>query len=361
MGVYPLSIQPMRPLRSKLLRRLAATSILASLSLAAPSRALGAEPTPSELSVARRLFDEGKAAFDAGRWQEAAGKFRQATAIKDTPGMRFHLARCEEEQGALVEALVEYDRAQELMEHGAKAPDVERLLPEAREKVKAKIGQLVLRLPADTPAVTVELDGKAVLPSVLSLPLPVNPGTHRLRATAAGRQAFSVEVTVPVGGTEHLTIDLPPDPQAQPAAPVTTTRPAPRAEDAAISGRSLALAGEATLFVAAVTTGVVFQIKRGAAADRYASANRLILAQLDDPAQIDSACHQRLEGCEQLVAAEDDRSRAGTVAAVAFVAAGASAVAFGLTYWLWPQGQAPVDVRVGAAPRRLGLTVSGSF
>jgi tetratricopeptide (TPR) repeat protein len=104
--------------------------------LRAPSAAAATEPTPSELSVARRLFDEGRAAEDAGHWREAADKFRKATAIKDTPGMRFHLAKCEEQQGAFVEALVEFDRARELIDSGMKAADVEKLLADARERVR---------------------------------------------------------------------------------------------------------------------------------------------------------------------------------------------------------------------------------
>lgn len=126
----------------------------AGLALAPPAAVLAAEPTPSEISVARRLFDEGKSAEENGRWREAADKFRQAAAIKDTPGIRFHLARCEEERGALVEALVEYDRARELLDGGVKAPDVERLLPEARERVRARVAHVTLRLPdgVQTPA-----------------------------------------------------------------------------------------------------------------------------------------------------------------------------------------------------------------
>src|SRR5262249_11935603 len=89
----------------------------------APAARAAQEPSPTEISVARRLFDEGRAAEDAGRWREAAEKFRKATSIKDTPGMRFHLARCEEEQGAFVEALVEYDRARELIDSGVRAAD----------------------------------------------------------------------------------------------------------------------------------------------------------------------------------------------------------------------------------------------
>ncbi|MDF3065597.1 MAG: hypothetical protein K0R38_1198 [Polyangiaceae bacterium] len=128
--------------------RYSAPLVLGLFLAASPRVATAApEPTPSEISVARRLFEEGKAAEDAGRYRDAADRFRKAIAIKDTPGMRFHLARCEEEQGALVEALVEYDRAREMLDSGFKAPDVERLLPEARQRVQDKVASVTLRLP----------------------------------------------------------------------------------------------------------------------------------------------------------------------------------------------------------------------
>ena len=125
----------------------ALSSLGIALALATPVPAMAAEPTASEISVARRLFDEGRAAADAARWAEAAGKFRRAVAIKDTPGLRYHLARCEEEQGSFVEALIEYDRARELIDAGTRAADVEQLLPAARERVRAKVALLTLRLP----------------------------------------------------------------------------------------------------------------------------------------------------------------------------------------------------------------------
>jgi hypothetical protein len=38
-----------------------------------------------------------------------------------------------------------------------------------------------------------------------------------------------------------------------------------------------------------------------------------------------------------------------------------SAAAFGLTYWLWPAESAPADLKVGAGPGRLGVSVAGRF
>jgi hypothetical protein len=361
MGVYPHRGRPMRTVRSNpvsvLLLGLSALAV-------APGPANAAEPTPSEISVARRLFEEGKAAEDAGRWREAAAKFRQATAIKDTPGIRFHLARCEEEQGALVEALVEYDRARELLERGAKAPDVERLLPAASEKVRAKVAMLTLRLPEEVSGVSVELDGKAISPTVLGVALPVNPGAHRLEAVAPGRKPFALDLSLATGEVKQVAIELARDEAAAGAPPPATRAPAPaarRADDSPFAGRTVVLVAEGSLFVAGLATGIVFSIKRSAADDRYERANRIVVSQQPDPSKLDSACSMPLEGCADVIQARDERAQAGTIAAIGFVAAGVSAAAFGLTYWLWPTETPPADLTVSAGPGRFGFALAGSF
>ena len=110
-----------------------------------------------------------------------------------------------------------------------------------------------------------------------------------------------------------------------------------------------------------LATGILFTVKRSAAADRYEAANRIVLQQIDNPADQDSACRMRVEGCNELTQAQDDRTEAGRLAVAGFVLAGASAAAFGLTYWLWPQEPPPGEVTVGAGPGSLGLSVSGRF
>jgi len=327
------------------------------------------EPTPSELSVARRLFDEARAAEDAARWREAADKFRQAIAIKDTPGMRFHLARCQEEQGAFVEALVDYDRARELIDSGVRAADVEKLLADARERVRAKVALLTVRLPSGVENVSVELDGKALSGSVLGVPMPINPGVHRVSAVAVGRQPFAKELALGTGEVRQLPIELPiatTVPQAAPApasiSPVAAeARSRPHADDGAVSTRTIVLIGEASLFTAALGTGIVFSVAHGSANRRYEDANRELLASIGGSDPDGTACSPPRDGCAQVDQAIDDRARAGTLAATGFITAGVSAAAFGLTYWLWPGGGAPAEVRASVAPGHAGLSVSGRF
>jgi hypothetical protein len=337
-------------------------------SLYAAGALAASEPTPSELSVARRLFDEGRLAEDAARWHEAAEKFRKATAIKDTPGMRFHLARCEEEQGAFVEALVEYDRARELIDSGLRAADVEKLLADARERVRAKVALLTVRLPSGVENVSVELDGKSLSGSVLGVPMPINPGVHRVSAVAVGRMPFARELALGTGEVRQVPIELPVAttvPKALPAPAAAATAAAPRralrADETAVPTRTIVLVGEASLFAAALGTGIVFSVARSSANVRYERANRTVLDQVGGNDADGRACATPREGCADLDQAGKDRMHAAAFATGGFIAAGVSAAAFGLTYWLWPSGGAPAEVHASAAPGQARLAISGRF
>lgn len=351
-------------LRSQPQHLISLVLLFGASSLASP--AVGAaEASAPEISVARRLFDEGKAAEDAGRFREAAEKFRKAVAIKDTPGMRFHLARCEEEQGAFVEALLEYDRARELIEGGVKAVDVEKLLPEARERVRAKLSQLTLRLPDGIQSAEVVLDDKLLSDSVIGSALPVNPGNHRVRASAAGRQSYTAEVVLTQGESKQIVIELPPEAAAAPGpAPIPYVAggrsKTATVDDSKVPWRTVVLVGEASLFAAALTSGVVFTIAKNGAEDRYDTANERVLSQFGGPDPMGIACAQQLDGCGELEQARQDRDRDAKLATVGFVAAGASAVAFGLTFVLW-KNDPPARVGASFAPGRAGLSVSGTF
>jgi len=93
-------------------RELFAWALLTALALR--TSMTSADPLPTEIALARRLFADAKTAEDAKDWPTAASHLRDAISIKETSGLRFHLAYCEEQQGLLVESLVDYDRADDL-------------------------------------------------------------------------------------------------------------------------------------------------------------------------------------------------------------------------------------------------------
>ena len=211
-------------------RGVAIAAVLGCVALARPARA--GEPaakgarvaTPAEIAVARRLFHEAAKLEKDKQWADAAKKLAQAVGIKETPGLRFHLAFCEENMGKLVQALVDYDRAAEMISDGVKAPDVAARLDPARAALKKRVPMLTVTLPADVPGATLEVDGHAMAPAVVGQPMPLDPGQHKLEADADGYTPFQATVTLAEG--DRKTTDVKLEKAAPtPAAPAATSRP----------------------------------------------------------------------------------------------------------------------------------------
>lgn len=327
-------------------------------------------PTPAELAAARRLFEEGRLAEEAGRFRDAAERFRQVTAIKDTPGIRFHLARCEEEQGAFVEALIEYDRARELIDSGVRAPDVERLLPEAREHARAKVAQLIVRLPEGVAGGSVTLDDKPLSASALGVPLPANPGHHRLSASASGRRPFATEIDLSSGETKLVSVELPESTDAKPAPSAAPLRPARAAmpvtplahPERGMSSRTAVLITEASLAALGLAGGIGFSVAKSSADERYRQADAAIVESSVNGDPNGAACGGKSppSACNDLAAARSDSRSDGQLALAGFVASGAFAAAFGLTYWLWTD-DADIRAHAWVAPGQATLAVAGRF
>lgn len=330
----------------------------------APARAQ--EPSPTELAVARRLFEDATDLERMERWELAASKLREAVAIKDTPGLRFHLAHCEENMGQLVEALLNYERARDLIAGGAKAPDVEALLEPARLSVERRLPTLVLVTPVGVKEMDVEINGRPMARSVLGRPAPVNPGTHRILVKAPGYRDFLQEISIGEGLRRTVSVELQPIPL--PAAPPPTLPPVNtrRPDSASASGaRTFVLLGEAALTVAAAGMGVAYRIEQESARDRIPRARRRI----DElgTTTADSSCNGARAGstvdsaCRELHSAINDYDRARFLSAAGFVGAGVGAVSIVLTLALWPKNSEPPRVAITTDSERVWFSVSGTL
>ena len=172
-----------------------------------------ADPSAVEISSARQAFQSAVSLESAQQWAEATLKLREALAVKDTPGLRFHLAHCETEQGLLVEAALDYDRASELIAKGAKAPDVQKLLAPASAALKPRIPRVTVELPSDVLAPVATIDGKVFSLSELVLGVPLNPGRHELSVSAGGRIGFRRSLDLKEGEQPELHAELPRAPE----------------------------------------------------------------------------------------------------------------------------------------------------
>lgn len=341
-------------------------SLIACATFVSPHRAR-AEATAAEISAAKHAFESALAAEAEQRWADAVLKLREAIAVKDTPGLRFHLAHCESGLGQLLEASLEYERALELLRRGAKAPDVQKLLGPARAALLERIPRLTLEIPADVQAVRVSIDGRPYPPSELALGIPLDPGLYELRVQASGRRAFERALRLKEGDRIVLPVALPlvaqagdqaaPPLQVQQQASSSNVAPAP--ERRSSSTKLYLMIGESVLTAAGLGVGIGYAFARSAAGDRLAAAQASIdAAAPDNPMACSPPNSETITPCSELDAAFQDHNRASIVSQVGFVTAGVGAVALLTTWLLYPSPHAQASgfsVQPVAGLGRLGL------
>jgi len=361
-------------------RRLALAAALLASALAAPAFA---EPTAAEVAVARKAFGDAVALEKDKRWAEAEAKLREALGIKETPGLRYHLGFCLENQGKLVEALVEYDRAEEMLRLGAKAPDVFELVGPARDGVKKRVASVTLKLGAKVDGVVVELDGAPIKATLIGKALPQNPGKRVVTASAPGRQPFRRELELGEGDVREISIDLPAKGSASAPAPASAPSPAadrPKYGDSPApsegasasldraqppgSARTVVLIGEAAFTVIALGAGVFFTLQKGDSEDEIDKAHAELEAGNHDASVCRSPPENAKHACSELSTLTEQRDRQANLALAGFIGAGVGAAATLATFLLWkpaPKAQAALRVTPVAAPKTLGLGVVGRF
>jgi hypothetical protein len=367
-GVKRSVSAPWPQLRSALLILRGATALAVVLSTR-PAAAQAAEGEQADVVAARELFRQATTLEANGNWAEAESLLREAIALKETPGLRYHLAFAQTQRGKLVQALFNYDRAQQLIDAGAAAPDVQALLAPARAEIKRKIPTITLDLPADLSSLEILIDGRPVrLPAGQSYEL--NPGEHWLEVRAAGKQPFSSPFTLSEGEHERISAELrasvPSALAPQFAARSHSVRGEPRTTSSSTSSsssqRTLLLVGEGVL----VATGLGLGVWGLAALDDASSRARTAGERVDARSGGRSdACSSPSLGwrasCQELAGAIEDRSRATTLATAGFVTAGVGATAAIVTWLLWPTSSEAMEVQASSAPGGASCSVRGRF
>jgi len=292
---------------------------------------------------------------------------RAALTVKDTPGLRFHLAHCEEEQGQLVEASLDYDRASELLRQGAKAPDVQKLLVPASADLKRRIPRVSVEIPSDVPNPTAQIDGKPYAPSELALGQTLNPGQHQLSVSALGRDPFvsmftlkegdQVSIRVELKDTPRATRAMPQPPTSGPRVPVRSASAPPAPSGNATSPKLYLMIGESAVTVAGIALAVGYSVAEASARDRIQADQ----SQIDHAAQGDGACGSPDSAlsatCANLRASIAVHDRDVTGKTVGFVCAGVGAAALLTTWLVYPSHtqSAGLSVQPVVALGRVGL------
>jgi hypothetical protein len=194
--------------------------------------------TPAFADEATRLNREGLTAAKTD-WEVARQKFEQSYALAPRPLTLYNLAAAQEHTGQLVEARASYLKFLEQTKPGKdeqfRAAALKALPPLARAIPTIEIARIGLG--SD---VTIELDGRPLLPAELAEPVPANPGAHTIVARRDAETLVRRELTLVRGAREKIELVAPvpkivtPPPVIAPP-PVVPT-PVPREKSILSSG-----------------------------------------------------------------------------------------------------------------------------
>ena len=306
-------------------------SVIASVAAAATADVVAAD----------ELLRDGKALFEQKKFAEACPKLSESNQLDPSAGTMLALAICHEAQGKTASAWAEYgDAADRARDEGH--PEIEKAAATRREAIEPKLPRLTI-VPSTLAAVTVGLyvkrDGVFVAAAALGASVPVDPGEHRVEATAPGKRPFAADITI--GPGEKKTVDIPG------LRNDTGDGPAPPAE------RRSALSSQTRMEIAGIATGAAGVVALGVGTYFGLHARKLnesSKAGCDGDACFPDAKQQRL-----------DAISAGNWSTVAFIVGGVLVAGGATLFVLGRSKESGLQVAATGAAGGGTLFVAGRF
>jgi tetratricopeptide (TPR) repeat protein len=310
-------------------------------------------PAGGSNTLAEQLFAQARDLAKNNQWAEACPKFEASLRYDPVLGTRLNLATCYEHIGKLASAWGLY---RESIELAKKANDPKRAAYAQKQAtaLEPRLPKLAISAPANPPpGLVVKRDDTVVDPGAFGVGLYVDPGPHKVIASAPGFVELTLTVTLAEGKTEALSIpelvarpEPPPVVVTKPVAePVDEVETAPRSKT-----RMYAALGAGGAGVAAVAVGLGFGLK---ARSSYDDAEALCGEDLVCPAA-------SLPQGQKLVS--DARSSA-TISTVLVIGGGAAIAAGVIVYLTAPRTRERATARLVpvAHDRGAGLALTGAF
>ncbi|HEU4412050.1 MAG TPA: hypothetical protein VFS43_42810 [Polyangiaceae bacterium] len=332
-------------------RRRALGLALAFAALGPPSRALA----QSDAALAEDLFRRGRTLMGQNRVAEACAKFTDSHRLDPKLGTLLNLAVCHEKEGKTASAWAEFVEAASQASRSGQS-ERSRFARTKAQELEKRLVRVEFRVDAPAAEQTVSLGPKPIPSSAWGVPIPVDPGTYAVSASAPHKITWKGELVVPEKSTAAVPFAVPAladEPPAPPPPPPTATAAptAPEPEPPSGGGNWRLPAGLVAggVGLAGLAVGTVFGLRT--------------LAKESDA---DEECEGRYCSTRGLELHDESR-RAATVSTVGF-AAGVVGLGLGTYFLLSSGGRAPGAPKAGAlewAPhlsrQGLGLQVEGTW
>jgi hypothetical protein len=174
--------------------------------LFAPSLAWAA-PTLAEKATAQALFEDGLQLMGAKNYAEACPKLEESERLDPALGTRFRLSECEEAVGRLASAWAGFLEVADLA-HAAGQADREVVARQKAASLEPKLSKInVIVTQPDIAGLEVSHDHVIIGRGQWGTPVPIDPGTYTITATAPQKKPWRGNVTISADGkTGTLTV-----------------------------------------------------------------------------------------------------------------------------------------------------------
>jgi serine/threonine-protein kinase len=206
---------------STLLARLCAVTLM---SIAGPTLAQSA----GNKAAAEAAFEQGQQLMQAGDFRQACLKFEASQKLDQGIGTLLYLADCYEKIGRTASAWATFKEAASMA--GAQGQENRQKLATQRARaLEPNLVKLTVDVAAGDESIVgfeVRNDGIVIPSAQFATPFPIDPGAHRIEASAPGKKTHTESINA-ARGQVHVSIpvltDLPPNaPPTEGVTPVST-------------------------------------------------------------------------------------------------------------------------------------------
>lgn len=187
---------------------LGVVALVAAAALALPADGQEGRGCETDACPGMSVYAEAMDAMQRGQYEEACRKLDASLRLTPSARARLSLARCHEARGELARACHEYDRAAA----EARRDNQEELVAEAlaaADRLESQLTSVVFTIDERPQDLEITIDGEVMdTRTAFEGLVRLDPGEHRIQATAAGFVAFDTTITGPVGETSTVAIEL---------------------------------------------------------------------------------------------------------------------------------------------------------
>ncbi|HKO51811.1 MAG TPA: hypothetical protein VJV79_29075 [Polyangiaceae bacterium] len=194
--------------------------------------------TDWERATARDAANNGRAAFDAGKYEKAIDYLSRAEQLVHSPTHLLFLARAQVKLGRLVAAHETYLKInrETLAANAPKAfVTAQAAAEQEQEALDPRLPSVTVMLQGATtaPDVTVQMDGATLPAAMIGIPLPADPGEHVFKASGPTISSEPVTIKLAEASKQTVTLKLRSTGVAAPVAARPTAAGTPATEPAA--------------------------------------------------------------------------------------------------------------------------------